>query len=84
VASSVLDIGLFSTLSTRGLLMAPLSPAIVAGVFGAAIVLALCLDQVKVMLFSPSEHRLTEAMPANKARSTWIKNAGLRIGPMTI
>jgi H+-transporting ATPase len=51
IASSVLDITLFSTLATRGILMAPLPAAIVAGVFGAAVVLAFCLDAVKVMLF---------------------------------
>jgi hypothetical protein len=31
--------------------MAPLPAAMVAGVFGSAIVLALCLDTVKVTLF---------------------------------
>jgi H+-transporting ATPase len=51
IASSILDITLFSTLATRGILMTPLPPTIVAGVFGAAIVLAFCLDTVKVMLF---------------------------------
>jgi H+-transporting ATPase len=51
IASSVLDIALFGTLATQGLLMAPLRATIVAGVFGAAIVLAFCLDMVKIMLF---------------------------------
>jgi H+-transporting ATPase len=51
IASSVLDITLFSTLATQGMLMAPLPTTIVACVFGAAIVLAFCLDTVKVMLF---------------------------------
>jgi H+-transporting ATPase len=51
IASSVLDITLFSTLSTQGILMAPLPATVVASVFGAAIVLAFCLDTVKVMLF---------------------------------
>jgi H+-transporting ATPase len=51
VASSVLDVTIFSTLAIRGVLMAPLPATIVAGVFGAAIVLALCLDTVKVTLF---------------------------------
>jgi H+-transporting ATPase len=51
IASSILDIALFGALATRGILMAPLPAAIVAGVFGAAIVLAFCLDTVKVMLF---------------------------------
>ncbi len=51
IASSVLEVALFSTLAIRGILMTPLSPSIVACVFGAAIVLAFCLDMVKVMLF---------------------------------
>jgi H+-transporting ATPase len=51
IASSILDITLFGTLATRGILMAPLPVTIVACVFGAAIVLAFCLDTVKVMLF---------------------------------
>jgi H+-transporting ATPase len=51
VASSVLDISLFCVLATQGILMAPLRATIVAGVFGAAIVLAFCLDAVKVVLF---------------------------------
>jgi H+-transporting ATPase len=51
IASSILDIALFSTLATQGILMAPLPATIVACVFGAAIVLAFFLDTVKVMLF---------------------------------
>jgi H+-transporting ATPase len=51
IASSILDITLFSTLATQGILMVPLPATIVACVFGAAIVLAFCLDTVKVMLF---------------------------------
>ena len=51
IGSSVLNIGLFSTLATQGIAMAPLPATIVAGVFGAALVLALCLDSVKVVLF---------------------------------
>jgi H+-transporting ATPase len=51
IASSILDITLFSTLATQGILMAPLPPTIVACIFGAAIVLAFVLDMVKVMLF---------------------------------
>ncbi|MGP0090311.1 MAG: hypothetical protein ACLPKB_10210 [Xanthobacteraceae bacterium] len=50
IASSILDITLFSTLATQDILMAPLRTTIVACVFGAAIVLAFCLDTVKVML----------------------------------
>jgi H+-transporting ATPase len=51
IASSILDITLFSTLATQGILMAPLRATIVACVFDAAVVLAFCLDTVKVMLF---------------------------------
>ena len=51
LASSVLDIALFSTLATQGILMTPLAASIVACVFGAAIVLALFLDTVKILLF---------------------------------
>jgi H+-transporting ATPase len=51
VASSVVDIGVFATLAIRGVLMTPLPIAIVAGVLGAAIVLAFALDVVKVALF---------------------------------
>jgi H+-transporting ATPase len=51
IASSLLDITLFSTLAIQGILMAPLPATIVACVFGAAIVLGFCLDTVKVMLF---------------------------------
>jgi len=51
IASSILDIALFTTFATQGILMAPLPATIVASLFGAAIVLAFCLDTVKVMLF---------------------------------
>jgi H+-transporting ATPase len=51
IASSILDITLFSTLATEGILMAPLFATVVGCVFGAAIVLAFCLDTVKVLLF---------------------------------
>ena len=51
IASSILDISVFSTLATRGILMAPLPATIVACVFGAAVVLAFGLDAVKVLLF---------------------------------
>jgi H+-transporting ATPase len=51
IASSILDITLFSTLATQGILMAPLPATIVASVFGAAVVLAIILDMVKVILF---------------------------------
>ncbi|PKU22485.1 HAD-IC family P-type ATPase [Telmatospirillum siberiense] len=51
IASSILDITLFGTLATQGVLMAPLPAVIVTCVFGAAIVLAFCLDAVKILLF---------------------------------
>jgi H+-transporting ATPase len=51
ILSSILDITLFGTLATQGILMAPLSLTIIVCVFGAAVVLAFCLDTVKVMLF---------------------------------
>jgi H+-transporting ATPase len=51
IVSSLVETGLFSTLAVTGILMSPLSAAIVAGVFTAAIVLAFCLDAAKVALF---------------------------------
>jgi len=51
IASSILDITLFSTLATRGILMAPVPPSVVACVLGAAILLAFGLDAMKVLLF---------------------------------
>jgi H+-transporting ATPase len=51
IASSILDVTLFSTLAIEGILMAPLSSTVVGCLFGAAIVLAFCLDTVKVPLF---------------------------------
>jgi H+-transporting ATPase len=51
IASSILDITLFTTLATQGIVMAPRPATIVACIFGAAIVLALCLDTMKVLLF---------------------------------
>jgi H+-transporting ATPase len=51
IASSVLDITLFSTLAIQGILMTPLPGRIVACVFGAALALAFCLDTVKLLLF---------------------------------
>ncbi len=51
IASSILDIALFSAFAARGILMAPLPMTIIAGVFCGAIVLAFVLDAVKVMIF---------------------------------
>jgi hypothetical protein len=52
IASSFLDILIVVTLALGGILMTPLAPSIVAGLFAAAIVLALVMDQVKVWLFA--------------------------------
>ena len=52
IVSSVLDILIISTLALGGVLMAPLAPSIVAGIFAAAFVLALTMDQVKSLLFT--------------------------------
>jgi H+-transporting ATPase len=52
VVSSILDVLIIGTLAVGGILMAPLAPSIVAGIFAAAIVLALTIDQVKVWLFA--------------------------------
>ena len=49
--SSIVDLLIIGTLALGGILMAPLAPSIVAGIFAAAIVLALIMDQVKVWLF---------------------------------
>jgi len=50
MASSVLDIGLFTTLAAMGIAMPPLPITIIVGVGGAAVGLALCLDAAKVLL----------------------------------
>ena len=52
LASSVVDLTIVSILAINGILMAPLSIAIVASLFAAACVLAIVLDLVKVALFS--------------------------------
>jgi H+-transporting ATPase len=49
--SSIVDLLIIGALALGGILMAPLAPSIVAGIFAAAIVLALIMDQVKVWLF---------------------------------
>ena len=51
IVSSIVDIGTFGGLAIGGILMKPLPAEIVAGVFIAAVVLALVLDTVKVPLF---------------------------------
>lgn len=52
ILSSIADLAIIPTLAIRGILMAPLAPSIVAGVFASAIVLAFVLDVVKVSIFS--------------------------------
>ena len=51
IVSSILDVSIIGTLALGGILMTPLAPSIVTGIFAAAIVLALMMDQVKVWLF---------------------------------
>jgi H+-transporting ATPase len=52
IASSIVDVLIIGTLALGGILMAPLALSIVAGIFAAAIVLALIMDQMKVWLFA--------------------------------
>jgi H+-transporting ATPase len=52
VLSSVADLLIVPGLAIGGILMAPLSPLVVAAILSAAIVLALVLDQVKVAIFT--------------------------------
>ena len=58
IASSILDVTLFGTLATRGILMAPLPISIVACVLGAAVLLAFLLDLLKFWLFQRLQNRL--------------------------
>ena len=51
VLSSVINVLLIAILATRGILMEPLSPVIVIGVFTAAIAFAFLLDRVKLAFF---------------------------------
>jgi len=51
LGSSAIELTLFCTLAIRGVLMAPLAATTVAGVFGAAVVLAFFLDTMKLILF---------------------------------
>jgi H+-transporting ATPase len=52
MASTVLDFLIIGTLASQGILMAPLSVSIIAGIFAASVLLALVMDQVKVWLFA--------------------------------
>ena len=49
--SSVIDVAIVAVLALRGWLMAPLPPAVLAGLFLAAVLFAGLLDTVKSMLF---------------------------------
>jgi H+-transporting ATPase len=51
MASSTVDLAIVSVLAVGGILMAPLPMGVVAGVFGAAVVLAFVLDAAKLALF---------------------------------
>ena len=51
VLGSSMEVAVFSTLASQGYLMAALSPRIMLEIFGAAMVLALVLDSVKLALF---------------------------------
>jgi H+-transporting ATPase len=52
VSSSVADVLIISALAIRGIAMAPLPPAIIAGEFAAALVFGLILDGVKMPVFA--------------------------------
>ena len=49
--SSIADLAVVTVLATRGLLMAPLAPPLIAAVLGAVAVYLLILDQIKVLVF---------------------------------
>ncbi len=49
--SSAIDVAIVSTLALNGWLMAPLAPAILASIFGAAVLLAFTMDGIKTLLF---------------------------------
>src|ERR1700688_4914510 len=49
IVSSAVDLTLFSLLAINGILMKPLSIAVVAALFAAAIIFSLLLDSVKVV-----------------------------------
>jgi H+-transporting ATPase len=51
IASSVIDVAIISTLATKGLLMAPVSGFILAGLFVAAVGFSFVLDTVKLAAF---------------------------------
>jgi H+-transporting ATPase len=52
VLSSVADVLIISTLAVLGIAMAPLTLAVIAGEFAAAIAFGLVLDVVKIPVFA--------------------------------
>jgi H+-transporting ATPase len=48
--SSVLDVVIVSVLATHGILMAAISPALVAGVFGVGLAFLMAVDVLKIRL----------------------------------
>ncbi|MGP0089041.1 MAG: HAD-IC family P-type ATPase [Xanthobacteraceae bacterium] len=52
VLSSIADMAIIPTLAIEGVLMAPLAPVVVVGIFAASVMFAFVMDQVKVSLFA--------------------------------
>jgi H+-transporting ATPase len=52
VLSSIVDVSIVGALALGGIMTAPLTPTIFAGILGAAAILALVMDQIKVWLFA--------------------------------
>lgn len=52
VLSSIADLSIITGLAVSGFLMAPLSPPVVGGIFCAAVLLSLVMDQIKLWLFA--------------------------------
>ncbi|OIQ66170.1 hypothetical protein GALL_522650 [mine drainage metagenome] len=51
ILSSIVDVSIVGTLALGGIMTAPLTPTVFAGIVGAAAILALVMDQIKVWLF---------------------------------
>lgn len=51
VASSIADVAAVAVMATAGILMAPISPALVAGVLAVVLLWLLAVDRVKVAVF---------------------------------
>jgi H+-transporting ATPase len=52
VLSSIVDVSIVGALALGGIMTAPLTPTIFAGILGAAAILALVMDQIKAWLFA--------------------------------